>query len=477
VSAEQTCFVCAGCGHQFAWEPDGPAPYSCPAAVTGDDVDHVVRPVIPSKEWGCVDDTSTQPFLRYRHRLSSYHLAREAGMRDDDFCRLVRDLDAAVARVDGRGFATTPCTAQDALAARAGLARGGLWVKDETVNVSGSHKGRHLFGLLLHLRVAHWRRAEGESGPPPRLAIASCGNAALAAAVIARAAELPLHVFVPPTANASVVTRLNELGALLTVCERRPGEHGDPCYLRFREARAAGAIPFCCQGPDNGLTIEGGKTLAWELVDQLDGEPLDRLFLQVGGGAFASACAQALAEAVGAGALPSMPRIHAVQTRGAYPLERAYSNVAVCLDAAMTGQGPRHLGPGEFAAAVLARLTSTERRGVVTWASRRRRDFMRPWEAEPRSVAHGILDDETYDWLAVVEGMIESGGWPVVVSEDQLRLANDVAREATGIDVDHTGSAGFAGLLSLVDSSLPGCQGDPRTGRAAVVFTGRRRDA
>ena len=74
---------------------------------------------------------------------------------------------------------------------------------------------------------------------------------------------------------------------------------------------------------------------------------------------------------------------------------------------------------------------------------------MWPWEEEPRSIAHGILDDETYDWLAVVRGMLETGGSPVVVDEPTLEEANELAREATGIDVDHTGSSGLAGLLHL----------------------------
>ena len=47
----------------------------------------------------------------------------------------------------------------------------------------------------------------------------------------------------------------------------------------------------------------------------------------------------------------------------------------------------------------------------------------------PRSIAHGILDDETYDWVAVVEGMLKTGGWPLVVDEDRLVDANAFARE------------------------------------------------
>jgi threonine synthase len=97
---------------------------------------------------------------------------------------------------------------------------------------------------------------------------------------------------------------------------------------------------------------------------------------------------------------------------------------------------------------------------------------MWPWEDEPRSVAHGILDDETYDWLAVVEGMLATGGRALVVDEETLEEANSLARETTGIDVDHTGSAGLAGLLAL---RAIGHVADDE--RIAVLFTGVVRTA
>ncbi len=92
---------------------------------------------------------------------------------------------------------------------------------------------------------------------------------------------------------------------------------------------------------------------------------------------------------------------------------------------------------------------------------------MWPWEREPHSIAHGILDDETYDWLAVVEGMLATGGTALVADEATLTRANALAREATGIDVDPTGSAGLAGLLAL---RAEGEVGDDE--RVAVLFTG-----
>jgi threonine synthase len=95
---------------------------------------------------------------------------------------------------------------------------------------------------------------------------------------------------------------------------------------------------------------------------------------------------------------------------------------------------------------------------------------MWPWEDEPKSVATGILDDETYDWLAVATGMLATGGFPVIVDEDTLRRANDTGRAATGIDVDHTGTAGLAGALELHRRGILGPDE-----RIAVLFTGVRR--
>jgi threonine synthase len=171
----------------------------------------------------------------------------------------------------------------------------------------------------------------------------------------------------------------------------------------------------------------------------------------VGGGALASACVQGLAEAARLGALARLPRIHTVQTFGAHPLERAYHRVAATLPA----------GPGPDAV-----------RAAVGRAAAHRSEFMWPWEAEPKSVATGILDDETYDWRAVVEGMLLTGGLPLVVSEDLLIEANALAMSATGIRVDPTGSSGLAGLLALRRSG-----GAALAESAAVLFTGIQRSA
>jgi threonine synthase len=460
--------VCAGCG--TAAVPTAPPPFCC-ARRGGDDVDHVMRRRLDPARVSYPSGDEPDPFLRYRTLLHSWHAWLARGGSDVEFVARVERLELAIAGVEDRGFGTTPFAAADRLAAALGLEAGQLWVKDETGNVSGSHKARHLMGVLLHLEgdASAGRARQGTS----RLAIASCGNAALAAAVLARATGRALDVFVPTWAEERVVARLDALGAAVTRCARAPGGTGDPCYRSFRGAVAAGAIPFCCQGPDNGLAIEGGATLAWEMLDTLGARPLDRLFVQVGGGALASACALGFADAVRLGRLARAPRLHAVQTAGGFPLVRAYDRVLARVLARLPG-APRPTGdPAQRAALaelVLAHAAPELVADELRYAATHRSEFMWPWESEPRSLATGILDDETYDWLAVVEAMLASAGYPVVVDEPTLAAAHALGRAATAIDPDPTGTAGLAGLMHALASGARF-----RGETLAVLFTGARR--
>ncbi len=439
-----TLVVCAGCGHRAP--DDEPYPFRCPNAGT-DDVDHVmVREFDPDRlEFPSGDEPN--PFVRYRELFHGYHLGRQHGLSDADLVGIAEDLDAAVAKVEGHGFVETPFAPAPALSERVGFE---VWVKDETGDVSGSHKARHAMGVMLHL-LAVERAGLAPDGPPADLAIASCGNAALGAAVVARAAERTLRVFVPTWADPVVLARLEALDAVIRTCPREDGVPGDPAYHALQRAIAEGAVPFTTQGPDNGLTIEGGETLGFEMVSALrrTDTVLDRLVVQVGGGALASSLVRAFEDAALLEVRDHLPKIHAVQTEGGHPLERAYMRVRQAAGHELTPEGIVD---------------------AMAYARGHRSGFMWPWETEPASVATGILDDETYDWAAVVAGMLATDGSPLVVAEDALEEANVLARETTGIDVDHTGSSGLAGLLELARRGAIG-----KDERVAVLFTGIRR--
>jgi len=454
-------FVCAGCG-----APAGTLPFRCPARGAGDDVDHVLvrAPLAPGDLHAAGDHPN--PFVRWRRALYAYEVGRRGGLDDAAIVARLEALDAAVEAAGGRGFRVTPCFAAEGLAEAFGGAA--IWVKDETGNVAGSHKARHLMGVALTLDLL---AATGQGDPASAaapFAIASCGNAALAASVVAQAAGRPLQVFIPPDANPKVVEELRARGARIAVCERRPGQDGDPCYHAFVAAVAGGALPFCCQGPDNGLTVEGGQTLAWELVAALAeaGVTLDDLYVQVGGGALASAVARGLAQAHAAGLLSALPRLHAVQTEGCWPLIRAWERVTARAFEAL-GRPLPDAWPER--AAILADAPAAAE-DALAYARAHRAAFMAPWATPPRSLAYGILDDETYDWHAVVAGMLATGGWPVIIADPDIVAAVDLARDRVGVPACTTGAAGLAG--ALVDQRAHGARLGARRG---VILSGVQR--
>jgi threonine dehydratase len=370
-------------------------------------------------------DDHPNSFIRHDADLAWAAHAAANGVDAEARRRLVEELDDAVRAVAGTGFTPTPFGRSDALSDALGFADGGgVWVKDETGGVGGSQKARHLFTILLHLRTTELL---GQLAERPPLAIASCGNAALAAATLAKAADWPIDVYVPTWMSDGFGNELDRLDARVHRCERRASDPaGDPAMFRFREAVAAGAIPFTVQGPENALALDGGRTLGWEIGEQSAtlGVRLDRVFVQVGGGAFA-ACLGA--------ALPSL-RLLAVQVEGCAPLRRAWDRAGADIEA-----GSRDVA---------------ERWG----------ELMTPWQ-DPHSLADGILDDETYDWLGVIDAI--GAGWgdpPIVASEADIVAAHQLAR-AAGFDVSPTGSAGLAGLLAVIDAVQP-------TERVAVVMSG-----
>ncbi len=428
-----TGWQCAACGASV--DIAKPFTWRCPK-ITDTDRRHapqLVQTISPLRSSG-----ETNPFLGFRRYLAVDAFMDRVGIAEARRAALISELDGLIAAVDGHGFVTTPFERADDLSDTLGFGiDGGVWVKDETHNVGGSHKARHLFPILLHLRAAEesglatW--SKGSERPP--LAIASCGNAAIAAATLAAAVSWPIQVFVPQAGNPVVVATLRSLDASIVECPRRAADPpGDPCVHRFREAVAAGAIPFSVQGTENAWCLDGGRTIGWEMARHMEervaGPPFDRIFVQVGGGAFA-ACVAAGFRMIGIS-----PKLHAVQTEACAPLARAWEHA-------------RSLGGPKAAAA--------------HWT-----ECMWPWESVGATAADGIVDDETYDWLPVLAAMADSNGSPVVVAESFVLQANELGCRTTGIDASHTGTAGLAGLLAMSEQVQ-------RDERVAVIFSGVRR--
>lgn len=406
-----TGLVCAVCGARVPIET--PLSWLCPNASLSDR-HHVLHFESSIEPFRPTDDLN--PFLAFRRYLAVDSLGESLGLSDSQRIAIISSTDASVSHVAGTGFLRTPLARSDELSEALGFSTtGGIWVKDETGNVGGSHKARHLFTELLHvLMVQAAGRAPWTPTTRPPLAIASCGNAAIAASTLAAAISWPIFVYVPVNASLAVRDTLTTLGATIVECPRNDTDPpGDPCVLRFREAVAHGAIAFGVQGPENAWCLDGGRTIGWEITEEL-GHFVDRIFVQTGGGALA-ACVGASFRIAG-----MHPTLHAVQTQGCAPLARAWKN-------AISTGGARNAGP---------------RWDQCMW----------PWEQTPASFADGILDDETYDWIGVLDAMADTGGWPVVVSEEHVHRAHDLVCNVGGFNSSATGASGLAGVLAIRDS-------------------------
>ena len=479
---------CIECSKIYTLETNKPV-YYCENRRQGGG-DHILEKVLPDEFFFNIrtlldpSPNSTNPYLLFRKFSYSYYFAKKLKI---DFKSLITGINDSLKEIGEPGFEMTPLLVKDNIPG----APGRTLIKNETCNVSGSHKARHLMGNIIYLEVLS---KAGIIQKKPELAIYSCGNAALGAAAVAKAAGYKLDVFIPVNVNPRVIQKLNHYGANAVECPRIPGESGDPCYNRFQEALTSGAVPFSCSGPDNWANIEGGQTLCLELVAQasLIKQKIDAIVIQVGGGALASSAAKTIEELYLAGSIDTMPAIHTVQTEGGYPLVRAYLiilkeiaiknklNCSLSIDdsseapvknqAFLKYQNNNLHEILEIAEFCRANYTTEKIQNIFKDCAQNMKKYMWAWEVEPHSIAHGILDDITYDWFKIMQMMFRTGGIPITVTEQELKEANTLAKSSTKINVDHTGSSGFSGYIKLKKLGVI-----PKEASAAVIFTGIER--
>lgn len=205
----------------------------------------------------------------------------------------------------------TPLTEAPRLAAALGLAR--LWLKDEPRNPTRCLKDRAT-------AVAVGRAiAAGQSD----IFCASAGNAAISLAGLAAHAGLTAHVFVPRDASPTRLAWLRHYGARVHVSS---GDYD----VAFEEAESAGAdggwySRNCAYNP---WLVEGKKTAAFEIAEQLGWEPPDLVAAPVGDGCTLSALGKGFGELERVGLTQRLPRLVGAQAEGMRPLVRRFRGEA-----------------------------------------------------------------------------------------------------------------------------------------------------
>ena len=208
----------------------------------------------------------------------------------------------------GAGF--TPLLRADHLAAELGLSE--LWLKNDTVNPTGSFKDRVVSVALTRARELGFKVA----------ACASTGNLANAVAAHAARAGMRSVVFIPADLELPKVVTTAVFGGTLVALE---GNYDDVNRLC---AELASEYPTWAFVNVNvrSYYAEGSKTLAFEVAEQLGWRAPDHVVIPVASGSQLTKVAKGFRELSKVGLIDGEPRVRisGAQADGCAPVAQAF---------------------------------------------------------------------------------------------------------------------------------------------------------
>ena len=156
----------------------------------------------------------------------------------------------------------------------------------------------------------------------------------------------------------------------------------------------------------NPYRLEGQKTLAYEVVEQLDGKPPDRVVVPVGNAGNISAIWKGFKEFKDLGFIDSLPKMMGVQAEGASPIAKAVK-------------------AGE--------------------------DTIKPIP-KPETVATAIRIGAPVNWKKAIRAIRESNGGAEIVSDEEILEAQKVLARSEGLFVEPASASSIAGLKKFLES-------------------------
>ena len=200
----------------------------------------------------------------------------------------------------------SPLYEEPRLAETLGLKR--LWVKDDGQNPTASLKDR-----ASAMAVAKAREAGAKV-----IACSSTGNAASSLAGNAAAAGLKTYIFVPSRAPKGKVAQLMTFGATVISVQ---GSYEETFELSKQAIDKWGW--YNRNAAINPYLSEGKKTVALEIMEQLDWQVPDYIAISVGDGCTIAGLWKGLKDLYAIGFIDRLPRLISAQAEGCCPLNRA----------------------------------------------------------------------------------------------------------------------------------------------------------
>jgi len=283
---------------------------------------------------------------------------------------------------------------------RSRFAAPGLWLKDDTCNPSGSLKDRASY------LVAAFARRHGLK----EIVLASTGNAASSMAAVGAAAGLSIKVFLPASAPAAKRIQVLQYGAELVPVD---GTYDAAFDLSLEYSRRTGSLSR--NTAYNPLTIEGKKTVAYEIADDLRaagaGAPA-HVFVPTGDGVILSGVYRGFENLLKLGRLDAMPVVWACQAEGSSAIARAWASGRSGADA-----------------------------------------FDNPQPS--RTLADSIAVDVPRNGIHALAKLRQYRGQAVTVSDNEILAAQKTLASGAGLFAEPSSSAAFAAWLKVRDQLPP----------------------
>ncbi len=270
-----------------------------------------------------------------------------------------------------------------------------LYFKNEGQNPTGSFKDR---GMTVAVTRARGSRAKV-------LVCASTGNTSASLAAYASRAKMKSAVVVPSgNVAAGKLAQAFAYGAKVV---RVDGDFDKALKLTLEAASRRRELYL--MNSVNPYRLEGQKTAAYEIYEQLRGVP-DFVVLPVGNAGNISALWKGFKELKSWGIADRVPRMVGVQAEGAAPIAEAFSK---------------------------------GRENVRTWNS-------------PETVASAIRIGNPVSWKKALVAIRESGGFSLPVSDKEILAAVRALATKEGIFVEAASAAPIAALSHIKDRAGPG---------------------
>jgi len=204
----------------------------------------------------------------------------------------------------------TPLIKAEKLGKKLGL--NNLYIKNDSVNPTFSFKDRPA-GIAVSKAKEFGLSAVG---------CASTGNLAAATAAHAAKAELPCYVFAPSDIEHAKITQALSYGAEFIAVD---GTYDDSNRIaaQIGDSKGIGIVNINMRS----YYVEGSKTLAFEVAEQLDWKVPDQLIIPVGSGAMLNAICKGFEELQTVSLVDDVSQMHmvAAQPHGCAPIVDAFN--------------------------------------------------------------------------------------------------------------------------------------------------------